>query len=129
MANSDCANIKVIKKSSVVRTLKNNNNTEISDDIVKANFINSYFTSIGENLSQKHSIDDDFDILNHIYRISPTTYIFYGKKVLLKLLKTLKRWKPRRSLDQMGSHQSDEILSLKLNAVGISGPLHQWLIN
>ena len=126
MANSDCANIKVIKKSSVVRTLKNNNNTEISDDIVKANFINSYFTSIGENLSQKHSIDDDFDILNHIYRISPTTYIFYGKKYCSNCLK---RWKPRRSLDQMGSHKSDDILSLKLNAVGISGPLHQWLIN
>ena len=70
----DCTNISNIKKSSVVRTLKNNNNTEISDDIDKANLINSSFTSIGENLSQKHSIHDDFDILNHIYRISPTTY-------------------------------------------------------
>ena len=38
----DCTNINIIKKSSVVRTLKNNNNTEISDDIDKANFINSY---------------------------------------------------------------------------------------
>ena len=70
----DCTNINIIKKSSVVRTLKNNNNTEISDDIDKANFINSYFTSIGENLSQKQSIPDDFDVLNHIYRISPTTH-------------------------------------------------------
>ena len=70
----DCTNINNIKKSSIVRTLKNNSNTEISHDIDKANFINSYFTSIGENLSQKHSIPDDLDMLNHIYRISPTTY-------------------------------------------------------
>ena len=70
----DCTNINIIKKSSVVRILKNNNNTEISDDIDRANFINSYFTSIGENLSQKHSIPDDFDVLNHIYRISRTTH-------------------------------------------------------
>ena len=46
----------------------------ISDDIDNANFINSYFTSIGENLTQKHSIPDDFDVLNHIYRISPSTH-------------------------------------------------------
>ena len=70
-----CTNINKTKKSAVVRTLKNNNNTEVSDDINKANFINSYLTSIGENLSQKHSIPDDFDILNHIYRISPTNLI------------------------------------------------------
>ena len=46
----------MIEKSSVFRTLKNNNITEISDDIDKANFFNSYFTSIGENQSQKHSV-------------------------------------------------------------------------
>ena len=64
----DCTNIiNNIKKSSVVRTLKNNNNTEIPDDIDKANFINSYFTSIGENLSQKHCIPDDFDIMTESY--------------------------------------------------------------
>lgn len=67
----DCTN--KAKKSPLVRTLKDNNsNIEISNDIDKADFINSYFTSIGEDLSQKHSIPDDFEMLNHIYLIPPT---------------------------------------------------------
>ena len=67
----DCTN--KAKKSPLIRTLRdNNNNIEISDDVDKADFINSYFTSIREDLSQKHSIPDDFEMLNHIYRISPT---------------------------------------------------------
>ena len=99
----DCTNINIIKKSSVVRILKNNNNTEISDDIDKANFINSYFTSIGENLSQTLSIPDDFDVLNHIYRISPTTHS--TEISITQIAKDLEKVKPRRPLDQMGSHQ------------------------
>jgi len=67
----DCTN--KAKKSPLVRTLKDNNsNIEISNDIDKADFINSYFTSIREDLSQKHSIRDDFEMLNHIYLIPPT---------------------------------------------------------
>ena len=80
----------------------NNNNTEISDDIDKANFINSYFTFIGENLSQKHSIPDDFDILNHIYRISPTTY---STEISITQIAKVKAKKAPGRLVQMGSHQ------------------------
>lgn len=29
--------------------------------------------SVGKNLSQKHTLPDDFDVLYHIHRISPTT--------------------------------------------------------
>ena len=67
----DCTN--KANKSSLVGTLKdNNNNIEISNDIDKADFINFFTTSVEEDLSQKHYIPDDFEMLNHIDRISPT---------------------------------------------------------
>ena len=88
-------------------TLKNNN-TEISDDIDKANFINSYFTSIGENLSQKHSTPDDFDILNHIYSISPTTYS--TEISITQITKDLEKVKAKKAPGPDGI--SSEVLSL-----------------
>ena len=90
------------------RTLKNNNNPEMSDDIDKANFINSYFTSIGENLSQKHSIPDDFDIMNHIYRISPTTYS--TETSITQIAKDLEKVKAKKAPGPDGI--SSKVLSL-----------------
>ena len=104
----DCTNINKTKKSAVVRTLKNNNNTEISDDDDKANFINSYFTSIGENLSQKHSIPDDFDILNHIYIMSPTTYSMEIR--ITQIAKDLEKVKAKKAPGPDGI--SSKVLSL-----------------
>ena len=98
----DCTNINIIRKSSVFRTLKINNNTEISDGIdIKANFINSYFSSIGENLLQRHSTPGHFDILNHIYRISPTTYsmeISITQIDLFRLYVLFSLFRPRNAL-------------------------------
>lgn len=89
-------------------TLKNSNNTEISDDIDKGTFINSYFRSVGENLSQKRSIPDDFDILNHIYRISPTPYSM--EISITQITRDLEKVKAKKAPGSDGT--SSKVLSL-----------------
>ena len=89
-------------------TLKNNNNTEISDDVDKGTFINFFSRSVGENLSQKRSIPDDFDILNHIYRISPTTYSM--EISITQITRDLEKVKARKAPGSDGI--SSKVLSL-----------------